>query len=82
LLHTSPKSLKHRLLECNYYRLIYSEDTVRLEGMIPILCDRIGIESSLSELFFIAAYLGGALQVQTSIDGRAMQVMLKMVLST
>lgn len=64
-------------LECNYCRLIYSEDTVRLEAMIPTLCDRTGIESSLSELFFITSYLGGALQVQTSIDGRAMQVMLK-----
>lgn len=63
--------------ECNYCRLIYSEDMVRLEAMVPMLCDRTSIESGLSELFFITSYLGGALQVQTSIDGRAMQVMLK-----
>ena len=63
--------------ECNYCRLIYSEDTVRLEAMIPLFGDRTTIESGLSELFSITSYLGGASQVQTSIDGRAMQVMLK-----
>ena len=67
-------------IECNYCRLIYSEDTVRLEAMVPILSDRhpqTWIESCLSELSFIAAYLGGSLQTQARIDGRAMQVLLK-----
>jgi DNA-binding CsgD family transcriptional regulator len=67
-------------IECNYCRLIYSEEMVRLEAMVPILIDRhpqAWIESCLSELFFITAYLGGSLQTQASIDGRAMQVMLK-----
>jgi DNA-binding CsgD family transcriptional regulator len=63
--------------ECNYCRLIYSKDTVSLEAIVPIKSDRTTIESGLSELFFITSYSGGALQVQTSIDGRAMQVMLK-----
>ncbi len=67
-------------LECNYCRLIYSQNTARLEAIVPILSDRhpqTWIESCLSELFFIASYLGGSLQTQPSIDGRAMQVALK-----
>ncbi len=67
-------------LNCTYCRLIYSQDTARLEAIVPILTGRnpqVWIESCLSELFFIASYLGGSLQTQPTIDGRAMQVVLK-----
>lgn len=67
-------------LECNYCRLIYSQDTASLEAIVSVKSDRnpqSWIESYLKELFFLAAYLGGSLQAQPSIDGRAIQVMLK-----
>jgi DNA-binding CsgD family transcriptional regulator len=67
-------------LECTYCRLMYSQDTASLEAIVPIKSDRHPqalIESCWSELFFITAYLGGALHTQTSSNGRAMQFMLK-----
>ncbi|WP_009631596.1 LuxR C-terminal-related transcriptional regulator [Synechocystis sp. PCC 7509] len=70
--------LKH--LECNSCRLIYGEDTASLEAIFPIksaFSPQTWIELCLNELCFIAAYLGGSLH-QASIDGRAMQVVLKL----
>ena len=65
---------------CTYYRLIYTVESVALEAIVPatdITHDPAWIKSALDELFFPVSCLGGVLQIQTGVNQRAIQVVLK-----
>jgi DNA-binding CsgD family transcriptional regulator len=69
-------------IECAYCRLVYTEDSVGLEAIVPItnLTSRNPknwIESILGKLFFTVSCLGGVLQTQPSVNQRTIQVVLK-----
>ena len=62
-------------------RLIYSEDSVALEAIIPTVSsanppDR--VEASLNSLLFTSSCLGGELQTQASLDHRSLQMVLRL----
>lgn len=67
---------------CAYCRLIYTAEAVALE--VIVATNNLNshdpenwLRSCLGQLFFLASYLGGGLQTQTSVDQRAIQVALK-----
>lgn len=66
---------------CTYYRLIYTVESVALEAIVPATDmahdPRASIKSALDELFFPVSCLGGVLQIQTGVNQRAIQVVLK-----
>lgn len=67
---------------CAYCRLIYTGECVALEAIVPTnnLTSHNPegwIQSFLGQLFFMASYLGGVLQTQTSVNQRTIQVVLK-----
>lgn len=67
---------------CVYCRLIYTEDSVALEAIVPITDSSVTnpkgwIDPILGELFFTVSCLGGVLQTQTRGNQRAIQVVLK-----
>jgi DNA-binding CsgD family transcriptional regulator len=69
-------------IECAYCRLIYTEDSVALEAIVPTtnLTSRHPknwIDSILGNLFFTVSCLGGVLQTQPSVNQRTIQVVLK-----
>lgn len=69
-------------IECAYYRLVYKEDSVALEAIVPTTpltsCNpKDWIESILGNLFLTVSCLGGVLQTQPSINQRTIQVVLK-----
>ena len=69
-------------VECAYCRLIYTEDSVALEAIVPTtnLTSRNPknlIESILGNLFFTVSCLGGVLLSQPSVNQRTTQVVLK-----
>ena len=68
-------------IECAYCRLIYTEESVALEAIVPTtnLTSRNPknwIESILGNLFFTVSCLGGVLQTQASVNQRRIQVVL------
>lgn len=65
-------------IDCSYCRLIYSKNEVELEATVPITSDGLQekLGSHFEQLFFLAAYLGGILQVQLN-NHRSVQVALK-----
>lgn len=67
---------------CAYCRLLYTEDSVGLEAIVPTTNltrrnPKGWIESILGNLFFTVSCLGGVLQTQPSANQRAIQVVLK-----
>ncbi|HEY9632802.1 MAG TPA: hypothetical protein V6D14_05320 [Coleofasciculaceae cyanobacterium] len=69
-------------LHCAYSRLVYTDDSVALEAIVPTtnLTSRNPkdwIDSILSNLFFTVSCLGGVLQTQTSVNQRTIQLVLK-----
>lgn len=69
-------------IECAYCRLVYTEDSVALEAIVPTtnLTSRNPknwIESILGNIFFTVSCLGGTLQTQPSVNQRTIQVVLK-----
>lgn len=69
-------------IECAYCRLVYKEDSVALEAIVPTMnltsCNlNDWIESILGNLFFTVSCLGGVLQTQPSINQRTIQIVLK-----
>jgi DNA-binding CsgD family transcriptional regulator len=69
-------------IECAYCRLVYTQDAVALEAIVPTtnLTNRNPkdwIESILGNLFFTVSCLGGVLQTQPSVNQRTIQVVLK-----
>ncbi len=69
-------------IECAYCRLVYTEDSVALEAIVPTtnLTSRNPknwIKSILTNLFFTVSCLGGVLQTQPSVNQRTIQVVLK-----
>ena len=69
-------------IECTYGRLIYTENSLALEAIVPITNlsnydAKDYIESSLSKLFLTVSCLGGVLETQTNINQRAIQVFMR-----
>jgi len=69
-------------IECAYCRLIYTQDVVALEAIVPATnltsCNcKNWIDSILGNLFFTVSCLGGTLQTQPSVNQRTIQVVLK-----
>ena len=67
---------------CTYCRLIYTETSVALEAIVPVINSvrhdqKEWVQSILGELFFTVSCLGGVLQTQTGSNQRAIQVVLK-----
>ena len=67
---------------CNYCRLIYTDISIGLEAIVPIVNStnheqKDWIESLLGELCFTVSCLGGVLQNQASTNQRSIQVFLK-----
>lgn len=69
-------------IRCTYCRLIYTEASVVLEAIVPVINStsydkKEWVQSNLGELFFTVSCLGGVLQTETGINQRAIQVVLK-----
>jgi len=70
-------------IECAYCRLVYTEDAVALEAIVPTTTNLTSrnlqdwIESIMGNLFFTVSCLGGVLQTQPSVNQRTIQVVLK-----
>lgn len=63
-----------------YYRLIYTEDAVTLEAILPTFSQAGStnlVESSLGEIVFAASCLGGVVLSQNTANQQATQVVLK-----
>lgn len=69
-------------MRCAYGRLIYTEDFVALEAVVPTAeltrHDSDWLQSCLNPLSFMVRQLGGSLQPQPSANQRSLQVTLQM----
>jgi len=60
-----------------YYRLIYTEDSVVLEAILPLANSTASVESFLEDISFAVTYLGGVVEKQNSDLQEAIQIVVK-----